>query len=90
VPECNHFFSPARSFWAGPLIPAESAASLSLISLPAFPERLVRYLHPVTASAVKKNEMGVGQAEKGTSAVGQKLLLFPFLSRSASDTKEIL
>jgi hypothetical protein len=38
----------------------------------------------VTRVGSKENQTGVRQAEKGTSALGQNFLLFPFLSRSAS------
>jgi hypothetical protein len=44
----------------------------------------------VTRVGSKENQTGVGQAEKGTSAVGEKTFVVSFLPLSASDSKEIL
>jgi hypothetical protein len=82
----NCFLSPLAHFWACSLTPTESAASLSSLSLSAFPMCLALRLHSLSASAVKKINTGVSQAEKGTSAVDQDFY-FPFLALSASDKK---
>jgi hypothetical protein len=78
VPECNHFFSAARSFLAGPLIPTESAASLS--SLPFLPSRCVWYgictSHRVGSKGKRKWELG--KPKKAHRRLAKSFYFFPF------------
>jgi hypothetical protein len=83
------FFSAARSLLAGLLIPGESAASLlSLALLP--PQRVWHGICTSHRVGSKEKRNGSQASRKRHIGGWPKVFAFHFLSRCASDTKEIL